>query len=240
MQSRPVVVLAALALGLAAGALLHGSASPARAGPQDRDPVKNAEDMTEAILDLFIEQVVLPPRVSWDDALLAQRTILICGEINRNTVNEAISKLLYLERLSAEPIDLWLRSTGGWENDAYAIADLLRAMKAPVNTWALGGCSSAGAVILASGTGRRRVLPHTRVSVHFNEEEGGGPHSDEKIGRERDDAFWRARARLPEHFYPVTQDREFSLSAEDAVKFGVADEIFDSRPGLAPKAPEAK
>lgn len=240
MTSRPAVALAALAIGLAGGALLRGAASPARAGPQEKDPVEHAGDVAEEVLDKFIEQVALPPRVSWDDPLIEKRTIVLSGEINRNTVHEAISKLLYLDRLSADPIDLWIRTGGGWENDAYGLADALRAIKAPVNTWALGGCDSAGAVLLASGTGRRRVLPHTMVSLHFNEDEGGGPHSDEKIGRERDDAFWRARARLPEEFYPVTGDKEFNLSAAEAVKFGVADEIFDQRPDLAPKAPEGR
>jgi ATP-dependent protease ClpP protease subunit len=116
----------------------------------------------------------------------------------------------------------------------------MRAVPCPVNTWALGSADSAGAIILAAGTGRRRVLPHTVVSLHFNEEDGGDAWSDDRIGRERDDAFWRSRAKLPAEFFPVTGDKEFNLPAAEAVRYGIADEVFDRRPDLAPKAPEGR
>ena len=240
-------ILAVLAIGPGAAALRGPGASvraqdaPPKAPPKEPpDSSEGVGDMVEEILDQVIEQGVAPPRIAWDDPLLSRRIVLLFGEVNRNFSHDVVAKLLHLGE-DTTPIDLFVRTDGGFSDDAFAICDAMRTLRAPVHTWAMGACDSAGALIIAGGTGTRRALPHAILSLHFNLDEGDDAWSRERANRMRAEEFWRRVADLPPEFFPVTGDRQFYLSAEEALRLKVVDEIVDLHPRTKKtKAPEKK
>jgi ATP-dependent Clp protease protease subunit len=190
------------------------------------------EELADDVVDNLVDVGAVGGPVDMDDPLLLRyRTIVLSGDVNAGTARQVISMLLYLDSLEpGKPIDLYVRTQGGWGSDAYAIADAMQLVRSPVNTWALGGCESAGAIVLAGGTGVRRALPGTIISIHVTEDEGDEPFSEALTERTREESFWRSRAKLPARFYPLVGDKFYTLSAAEALEFGIIDEIY-KRPG---------
>lgn len=187
---------------------------------------KVADDVVDQLID--VGAIGSPPDL--DDPLLVHyRTIVLSGDVDARGARQVISQLLYLDGLQVGPIDLYIRTQGGWGSDAHAICDAMQRVRSPVNTWALGSCDSAGAIVLAGGTGVRRAMPNTIVSIHVNEEAGDEPFSEALTERRREEGFWRSRAKLPERFYPMSGEEWYTLSAKEALEFGVIDEIYVAR-----------
>jgi ATP-dependent Clp protease protease subunit len=183
------------------------------------------EDYPYVIADLLIETGVTAWSFDAKDPLLAQRVILVTTAINEKTAKEVIYKLFYLDAKDpGKPIDLYLRTEGGSLDDAFAIIDTIRSIKSPVNTYAIGGCSSAGTFILASGTGRRYAYPTTIIMVHTKSIKSSQCYSWETTDKIRVEKFWTEEAKLPNEWFPM-KDREYYLTAQQAVKFGIIDEI---------------
>ncbi|MCK6460450.1 MAG: ATP-dependent Clp protease proteolytic subunit [Planctomycetes bacterium] len=184
-------------------------------------------EIADDAIDQLVDVGAVGGAVDLDDPLLLRfRTIVLSGDIDARAARQAVSQLLYLDALEpGKPIDLYVRTQGGWGNDAHAICDAMQRIGSPVNTWALGSCDSAGAIVLAGGTGVRRAMPRTIVSIHVTEDEGDEPFSEELTERTREEAFWRDRAKLPARFYPLVGDRFYVLSAAEALEFGIIDEI---------------
>lgn len=181
-----------------------------------------------SLVDKLLESGVLIPPVDYADPLLLEtRTIVINTEINEKTSKEVAAKLLYLDRTRpGEPIELVIKTYGGWQEDAYLICDTMQLLNSPVNTWSAGLSASAGAMILAAGTGVRRALPNAMIMVHVVEEEDEDPLSFGYQSRRRSEEFWRRHARLPAQWYPMTGDVEYYLDAGQALKYGIIDEIY--------------
>lgn len=188
-------------------------------------------DLAEYVIDELIDVGAVGSPVDLDDPLLVRfRTIVLSGSVDGRAARNVVSQLLYLDALDpGRPIDFYIRTHGGWADDAYAICDAMQRIRAPVNTWALGSCDSAGAILVAAGTGVRRALPNAIISVHVNEEEGDEPHSEELVARKREEAFWKSRTKLPARFYPMVGDYLLYLSASEALEFGIIDEIHKGR-----------
>jgi ATP-dependent Clp protease protease subunit len=188
-------------------------------------------DFAEHVIDELIDVGAVGSPVDLDDPLLVRfRTIALSGSVDGRAARNVVSQLLYLDALEpGRPIDFYIRTQGGWASDAHAICDAMQKVRSPVNTWALGSCESAGAILLAGGTGVRRAFPDTIISIHLNEEEGDEPYSDEFVARRRGEAFWKRRAKLPDRCYPMVGEVFFNLSASEALEFGVIDEIHKGR-----------
>lgn len=183
----------------------------------------------DMLVDRLVESGIIPASVNYDDPVLAQsRTIIISEDINEKTSKEVAGKLIYLNGLNPEaPIDLIVKTHGGWTNDAYLICDVMHWIDAPVNTWSAGASYSAGAMILAAGTGTRYALPNTLVMVHVVDLEGDEPQEYYYESRTRTESFWRRHANLPEDYYPMIGDVEYYFSPEDALRYGIIDEIYE-------------
>ena len=165
------------------------------------------------------------------DPLLSNREILITYQINEITVKELVYKLYYLDANGSRPINLYLMTTGGWLDAAFAIIDAMHSIKAPVNTIAIGGCSSAGAMILAAGTGKRRAFSNTVIMVHSTLGKSKKPFSSDVADRERVVRFWQSAARLPKEWFPFIREKEYFLSAAQAFEYGIIDEVIESEIG---------
>lgn len=166
-------------------------------------------------------------RVDFTDPVLNGRQILLFGSIDQRAAELTIQKLLFLEGKSHDPIDLYLQTPGGETKDAFAIEETIRLVRSPVNTYALSECSSGGAMLLAAGTGRRRAFHGAWIMIHGLKVEGKLPSRFVQMVQDTYTDFWRKHSRLPKSWLPLPFGSEHFLSAEQALEYGIIDEIID-------------
>ena len=172
--------------------------------------------------------------------LLADRIIFLGTPVTDEVANVVMAQLLHLDAEDPEQdINLYINSPGGSGSAMLAMYDTIQFVGADVATTALGMAASAGAFLLAAGTqGKRSALPNTRILLHQPSVQGlGGQASDVEIhAREIIDQKRRVNEMLAERtgqpFEKVERDtdRDFIMSAEEAVEYGVIDQVV-SRPG---------
>lgn len=170
--------------------------------------------------------------------LLSDRIVFLGTEIDDGVANTVIAQLLHLE--SADPdreISLYINSPGGSVTASLAIYDTMRFVRAPISTICVGQAAATAALLLAAGApARRGVLPHARVLLHQPATGGRGTLPDLRLAA-REVARTRAELEglLGEHTghdpATVASDiaRDLVLTAADAVGYGVADEVIESR-----------
>ena len=176
-----------------------------------------------------------PPKGMFEK-LLETRTITIFGEINMKLAQEITQKLLILAADSDEPIKIFINSPGGHVESGDTIFDMIRFVNAPVKVIGTGWVASAGALIYAAAEkGNRYSLPNTRFLLH--QPMGGtmGQASDIAIEAEE---ILKMRARLNQIFADATgqdldkvtkdTDRNFWMSANEAIEYGLVDQIVAS------------
>jgi ATP-dependent Clp protease protease subunit len=109
-----------------------------------------------------------------------------------------------------------------------AIEQVMRVIRSPVNTYALSECNSGGAYLLTAGTGKRRAFRGALIMVHGLSPHGEVPPPDfVKVLAKGYDDFWRKRARLPESWFPISSGTNHFLSAEQALEYGLVDEVVE-------------
>jgi len=196
---------------------------------------ENAQERTreyfETMADTQLEAGFEDPVLSRDDALLDRRIIVVTSAINERTAKDVVARLLVLDAIDpAQPIDLYISTQGGWLDAAFAVIDAIDSLRAPVNTIGIGGVYSAGAMIAAAGSGRRVASANALFMVHANLPTSQAAGSVEALEKQRIEHFWRSRAQLPADWFPMTGDDEHYLSAEEARRFGIIDEVTAPRP----------
>jgi ATP-dependent Clp protease protease subunit len=153
-----------------------------------------------------------------------------------------VAQLLFLE--SEEPdkdINLYINSPGGEITALFAIYDTMKFIHADVSTFCFGQAASAAAVLLASGTrGKRFALPHARVLLHqpFGGVEGQASDIElqaKEILRMRDMLTGMLAEDTGQPVEKVSKDtdRDFIMTAEEAVAYGVIDEVITARGNTA-------
>ncbi len=169
--------------------------------------------------------------------LLRERIIFLGSPIDDQVANLIVAQLLYLDREDPDhDIRLYINSPGGVIYAGLAIYDTIQLVRAPVSTICVGLAASFGTVLLAAGTpGKRYVLPHATVHVHQPLQTQGvsGQASDMEIQARE---IIRLRDRLNEIFAHHTgqsierlrrdSDRDLYMSADQAVAYGLADEVL--------------
>jgi len=174
--------------------------------------------------------------------LLKDRIIFIGGEIEDDRANVVIAQLLFLQNENADAdISIYINSPGGVITAGMAIYDTMQFVGCTVRTYCLGQAASMGAVLLAAGTkGQRFVLPNSRILIHQPMGGARGTATDISIQAEE---ILRMRSRLNEILahhtgQPVAKieedvDRDRFMSSEEAVAYGLADQIITSLPKKA-------
>jgi ATP-dependent Clp protease protease subunit len=170
--------------------------------------------------------------------LLSERIVYLGTVIDSGVANALIAQLLHLEADNPEQeINLYINSEGGDPSAMLALYDTMCYIKAPVATTCVGQAVAAGAVLLAAGaTGRRAVLPHTRVVLHQPAAQGRGTIPDLIL---QADEVVRVRTQLEEILSAHTgrdiadlrhdTDRDRVFDAAGAVAYGLADHVLDHR-----------
>ncbi len=171
--------------------------------------------------------------------LLRERIIMVNGPIEENIANLVVAQLLFLASDNAErEINLYITSPGGVISAGLAIYDTMRSVPCPVATTCVGYSASFGTILLLAGDkGRRRALPHARIHMHQPLIQGGlgGQATDIDIhAREilymRDVINSIIQNHTGQSLERIRKDteRDFFLSAEEAIEYGIIDEILPS------------
>jgi ATP-dependent Clp protease, protease subunit len=170
--------------------------------------------------------------------LLSERIIFLGTEIDDGVANVVMAQLLHLEAASQElEISLYINSPGGSYSALTAIYDTMQFVQPDVATICMGQASSAAAVLLAAGApGRRSVLHHAKVLLHQPSSQARGTLPDLAIQAKE---VTRVRAEMDEILsrhtgHPVAKiradtDRNMTLSAQQAVDYGLADQVITTR-----------
>ena len=171
--------------------------------------------------------------------LLKERIIFIGTGIDDTIANLICAQMLFLE--SEDPdkdINLYINSPGGEITALFAIYDTMKYVKPDVSTFCFGEAASAAAVLLGAGAkGKRYALPHSRVLMHQPWGGVGGQATDIEIqAREilhmKDTLNEMLAADTGQSVEKVTKDtdRDFIISAAQAVEYGLIDEVISKRP----------
>jgi ATP-dependent Clp protease protease subunit len=170
--------------------------------------------------------------------LLKERVIFLVGPVNEQSANVIVAQLLFLESENPDKdIYLYINSPGGSVSAGLAIYDTMQFIKPDVSTLCIGQAASMGAFLLTAGAaGKRFCLPNARVMIH--QPMGGfqGQASDIEIHAKE---ILYLRHRLNELMALHTgqsikvierdTDRDFFMSAEQSVKYGLIDKVLTSR-----------
>ena len=191
------------------------------------------------LVPIVIEQTGIGER-SYDiySRLLKDRIVFIDGEIQDLTADLIVAQLLFLE--SQDPsrdISIYINSPGGSVTAGLAIYDTMQYLKPDIQTICLGQASSMAALLLAAGTsGKRFALPSSRVLIHQPWGNASGQASDISLQARE---IVRLKKLTIEYFARHTgktleqvskdMERDFFMSAQEAVAYGLADKIMEPR-----------
>ncbi|HDQ00164.1 MAG TPA: ATP-dependent Clp endopeptidase proteolytic subunit ClpP [bacterium] len=170
--------------------------------------------------------------------LLKERIVFVGSPIDDVVASLAIAQLLFLEADDPEKdVYMYINSPGGSVTAGLGIYDTMQYIKPDVATICLGQASSMGAILLAAGTkGKRSALPHSRIMIHqpWGGAEGMAAdieiHAKEilKIREELNNILANHTGQTPAKI-SKDSDRNYFMSAEDALKYGIVDEIMQTR-----------
>ena len=173
------------------------------------------------------------------DMLLENRIVFLQGEIHTGNANEIVMKLLYLQSENRrKDIHFYINSPGGSVTATLAIYDTMQMLTCPIATYCVGEACSGAAVLLVGGAkGKRFCLPNSRVMMHQPMGGVSGQVSDIEIQAAE---MFRYRDRLNEIIskhcgQPVEKiaqdtDRDFFLSADEAIAYGIVDDLLVKPP----------
>jgi len=170
--------------------------------------------------------------------LFEERIIFLGVQIDDASADDVMAQLLVLESLDPDrDISMYINSPGGSYTAMTAIYDTMQFIKPQIQTICLGQAASAAAVVLAAGSpGKRFALPHARILIHQPYTEGGGQGSDieiqaNEILRMRSEMEGILAKHTGKKLADVQKDieRDKILTAEDAQKYGIIDQVIASR-----------
>ena len=174
--------------------------------------------------------------------LLKERIIFLGAAVEDDVANLIIAQLLFLDAEDPEKeIFLYINSPGGVITAGLAIYDTMQYVRAPVSTICTGIAMSMGAVLLAAGApGRRFALPHSRIMIHQGSRGFRGNTPDVFIQVKEMEQLVRTTQELlaahtgqPMEKIVKDTDRDLFLSPEEAVAYGIIDEVY-KLPAIVP------
>jgi len=169
--------------------------------------------------------------------LLEDRIIFLGTPIDDTVANLVIAQMLYLQKENRnQDINLYINSPGGSVTAGLAIYDTMQHVQCDVATTCVGSAASMGAVLLAAGsTGKRFALPNSRIMIH--QPWGGAQGSATDIGIQAEEIL-RLKRRLNDLLAHHTgqnlkqiekdTDRDYFMSAHDAKKYGIVDDVLEA------------
>ena len=199
----------------------------------------HTDPVTGALVPVVVESTSRGER-SFDifSRLLRERIVFITGEVEDHMASLIVAQLLFLESENSQDISMYINSPGGVVTAGMAIHDTMQYIKPKVRTVCVGQAASMGSFLLAAGEpGMRVALPNARIMVHQPSGGARGMASDIEIQARE---ILRLRKRMNDLYVKYTGrsltdiekalDRDTFLEAEEAMKFGIVDKVFETRP----------
>ena len=191
------------------------------------------------LVPMVVEQTSRGER-SYDifSRLLNDRIIILSEEVNSTTASLIVAQLLYLEAQDPDKdIQFYINSPGGSVTDGMAIYDTMQFIKCDVSTICVGMAASMGAFLLMAGQkGKRCALPNSEVMIHQPLGGAQGQATDVQIQAEwllkTKEKMIRMKAEMTgQDIERIRRDveRDHFMSAQEALEYGIIDEIFDPR-----------
>jgi len=193
----------------------------------------------DALVPMVVEQTGRGER-SYDifSRLLNDRIVFLSDEVNDTTASLVVAQMLFLEAQDAEKeISFYINSPGGSVTAGMAIYDTMQFIKCDVSTICIGMAASMGSFLLAAGAkGKRLALPNSEIMIHQPLGGARGQASDIKIQadhilfiRNRMDRLLSEMTRQPLDTIIRDTDRDNSMTADEAVKYGLVDKVIEHR-----------
>ncbi len=212
----------------------------------ERDPIDNFYNY---LVPTVVEQTNRGER-AYDiySRLLKERIIFLTGEVNDQVSALICAQLLFLESENPKKdISFYINSPGGVVTSGLAMYDTMQYIRPPVSTVCVGQAASMGSLLLTAGeAGKRFALPHARIMIHQPHGGAQGQATDIEIQAKE---ILRLRAKLNDIYVQHTgqklsviekaMDRDNFMSSEEAQKFGLIDQVVQSR-GEAAEAIKGK
>ena len=170
--------------------------------------------------------------------LLKDRIVFLSGEIDDDVANLVVAQLLFLEMENPDAdISLYINSPGGSVTAGMAIYDTMQYIKANVRTVCVGMAASMGAFLLMAGEkGKRYALPNSEVMIHQPLGGASGQATDVQI---RAEWLMKTKKKMNRLLSEMTGqplekverdvERDYFMSAQEAVEYGIVDEIYQPR-----------
>ena len=172
--------------------------------------------------------------------MLKSRTILVSGEINKPLAERVIRSLIMLEEDAPDPIKVYIDSPGGDADAGYAIFDMMRFVKPPIQMIGMGLVASAAALILLAAPRERRIgLPNSHYLIHQPMSGSRGVATEIEIHAKEIEKLRAKINRLiaeetgqPMEKVEKDTDRDYWMNAEEAVAYGLLSRVVRKRDEL--------
>ena len=170
--------------------------------------------------------------------LLKERIVFLVGPVNDNLSSLISAQLLFLESENPEKeISLYINTPGGVVTDGLAIYDTMQFIQSPVSTLCFGQAASMGSFLLAAGEkGKRFALPNSRIMVHQPSAGFKGQATDIEIHakevlsmKDNLNKLYSKHTSQTVEAIEEALERDNFMSPEEALKFGIIDEIHEKR-----------
>ncbi len=191
------------------------------------------------LIPMVVDQTTSGER-SYDiySRLLEDRIIFLTGEITDETANNVVAQLIFLEGKDPDKdISLYINSPGGSVSAGLAIYDTMNFIKCDVTTICVGLAASMGAFLLSSGAkGKRFALPNSEIMIHQPLGGARGQASDIEIQanhikkiKDKINKILSEQSGQDLEKVQKDTDRDYYMSAKEALEYGLIDKIFDKR-----------
>ena len=193
------------------------------------------------LVPMVIEQEARGER-SYDiySRLLKDRIVMLDTDVNEHSASLIVAQLLFLESQSNEDIHFFINSPGGVVTAGMAIYDTMQFIKPDVQTIVMGQACSMGSLLATAGApGKRKMLPNARHMIHQPSGGAGGQATDMEIQvkeilkmKQNLTQLYvdhNSKGKTFDEFY-TAMERDNFMSAQEAVDFGLVDEIITKRP----------
>ncbi|KAL1713917.1 ClpP/crotonase-like domain-containing protein [Schizophyllum commune] len=181
------------------------------------------------LVPMVIEQTGRGER-SYDifSRLLRERVVMLYGPIRDTDSALIVSQLLFLEaEETSKPIHLYINSPGGSVTAGLAIYDTMQYVSSPIHTYCIGCAASMGSLLLAAGEkGKRHCLPNASIMIHPS-------NAIPRTLRRRIRSSQRRRHSREGDPSQRALERDYFMTAKEAIDFGIVDGILEKRPTTA-------
>lgn len=170
-----------------------------------------------------------------DNTLLNDRKIFLWGQVDERSARHLVERMLYLDSVSDEEIQLYISSPGGYVTSGFAIYDTMLSLNSPVSTICTGLAASMASIILSAGAkGRRFVQPHAKVMIHQPSGGAQGQASNIEIQateilKIKDLSAKILAKNCNQDYNRIIKDfnRDYWMDASESIEYGIVDQIIE-------------